>query len=289
MRTSLFLGVVLALGAGGALVPVDASAQNARAARAQTEGSMVLSGSIDIAPDGSVEGFTLKNEDRIEPYIQDFLKQNVARWRFEPVLREGRAVAAKTPVNLRLVARRASGEGMDVVLSSANFRNFDPKASDAVAIDRMPPPSFPRELMEMGGAGEVQLLLRVARDGTVDDVIAEQVNAYVAGSARAMQRMRDVMARSAVTAARKWAFIAPTTGASVDDPFWTVRVPVRFFYGGNGDRYGKWQVYIPGPKHSAPWKVNDVAADDAPDMLPDGGVYMVGVDNGPKLLTPLQG
>ena len=136
MRTSLFLGVVLALGAGGALVSVDASAQNARAARAQTEGSMVLSGSIDIAPDGSVEGFTLKNEDRIEPYIQEFLKQNVARWRFEPVLREGRAVAAKTPVNLRLVARRASGDGMDVVLSSANFRNFDPKASDAVGIDR---------------------------------------------------------------------------------------------------------------------------------------------------------
>ena len=61
MRTSLFLGVVLALGAGGALGPVDASAQNARAARAQTEGSMVLSGSIDIAPDGSVEGFTLKS------------------------------------------------------------------------------------------------------------------------------------------------------------------------------------------------------------------------------------
>lgn len=289
MRTSLFLGLALALGVGSAALPLEAHAQSARAARAQAEGSMVLSGSIDIAPDGSVEGFTLKDENKIEPYIQDFLKQNVAKWRFEPVLRDGNAVAAKTPVNLRLVARQSPGEGMDVVLSSANFRNFDPKATDGVAIDRMPPPSFPRELLEMSGAGEVQLLLRVARDGTVDDVIAEQVNAYVAGSPRAMQRMRDVMARSAVTAARKWSFVAPTTGASVDDPFWTVRVPVRFFYGGNGDRYGKWQAYIPGPKQSAPWNVKDVAADDAPDMLPDGGVYMVGVDNGPKLLTPLQG
>lgn len=289
MRTSIFLGLALALGAGSAAVPLDASAQSARAARAQAEGSMVLSGSIDIAPDGSVEGFTLKDEHKIEPYIQDFLKQNVARWRFEPVLRDGKAVAAKTPVNLRLVARQVGDGGMDVVLSSASFRNYDPKATDGVASDNMRPPSFPRELLDMRGAGEVLLLVRVARDGTVDDVIAEQVNGYVAGSPRAMQRMRDVMARAAVGAARKWTFVAPTTGARVDDPFWTVRVPVRYFYGGNGDRYGKWQAYIPGPKQRATWDVGHGDTDAAPDLLPDGGVYMVGIDNGPKLLTPLQG
>lgn len=289
MRTSLFLGLALALGSSGLLTPAESAAQSVRAMRAQAEGSMVLSGSIDIATDGSVEGFRLKDEAKVEPYLQEFVKRNVASWRFEPTLREGKAVPSRTPVNLRLLAKTMADDKMAISISSASFEDYDPGATDVVTATRMTPPSFPEALFELRGAGEVSLLINVGRDGTVAEVAAEQVNVHVLARGPTMQRMRDVMARSAVVAARKWTFRVPTTGDAVADPSWTVRVPVRYSYEGSEERYGKWQAYVPGPKMKPDWRSGADEGHDVADTLPDGGVYMVGINKGPKLLTPLQG
>lgn len=290
MRTSLFFGLALALGSGGLLVSADTAAQSIRAMRAQAEGSMVLSGSIDIAVDGSVEGFQLADEAKVEPYIKDFVKANVASWRFEPVMREGKAVRARTPVYLRLLATAGDEGRMQVALKSASFEAYDSTATDSVVSLSMTPPQFPKALYEMGGAGEVALLLKINREGGVEDVIAEQVNVSVLSRGQVIERMRDIMARNSLAAARKWRFRVPTTGEAVDEPYWTVRVPVNYSYDDARTRYGKWQAYVPGPRNRASWDVGRDDGIESADTLPDGGVYMVGLTRkGPKLLTRLEG
>lgn len=290
MRYSVFFGLLLALGAGASLLPAQAMAQNARAARAQAEASMVLTGTIDISPAGAVEGFSLRDEDKVEGYLVEFLRRTVAQWRFEPVMHEGRTVAARSPVSLRLMARQTPDQGMEVELRSASFREYDPKATDEVTRGDMPAPRYPQDVFQQGGAGEVLLLMQVARDGSVTDVVAEQVNLHVAGPAKTMQQLRERLAQASIKAARSWTFRPPTTGPYADEPFWTVRTPVIFAIGSRPrERYGRWQAYIPGPKQRAPWTVETMADDASADALPEGGVYMAGIEKGPKLLTPLGG
>lgn len=288
MRTKILLGMALALGSGGMLVPDTAPAQSARAARAKIEGSMVLTGTVGIATDGSVDGFTLDHEDKVDADIRDLVKRTVAQWRFEPVLRDGKAVRAKSPVSLRLAAERADEQRMNVVLKSASFEEYDPKATDSVTAVRMNAPAYPPALFDARGAGVVNLLLRVARDGTVADVVAEQVNMHVVGSERQLKSLRALMERNALLAARKWTFRPPTTGSDVDEDYWTVRVPVEYAIEGSSARYVQWQVFVPGPKSRAPWLSEGKGEKDATDTLVAGGVYQVGAeDKGPRLLTPL--
>jgi len=283
---------MLALGTGGLLLPLESAAQSATATRAQAEASMVLTGTIDISPTGSVEAFTLRDDAKVEAYLQEFLQKNVAQWRFEPVMRDGVAVPARTPVSLRLVARSTEEKGMQVELRSASFRAYDSTATDDVVYDNMTPPRYPRDVFDRGGAGEVLLLIQVGRDGSVVNIAAEQVNLYMVGLPKEMERVRDRLAKASIDAARRWSFRPPTTGEHVDEPSWTVRVPVTFrisYGGGVPDTYGRWQAYIPGPRQKPSWDVGSAADDAFADALPEGGVYMAGIDKGPRLLTPLGG
>jgi len=283
---------MLALGAGGSLLPAPSAAQSARATRAQAEASMVLTGTIDISPTGSVEAFTLRDEAKVEAYLQEFVRKNVAQWRFEPVMRDGVAVPARTPVNLRLVASKTEEKGMQVELRSASFRAYDSSATDDVVYEKMTPPRYPSDVFQRNGAGEVLLLIQVGRDGSVANVAAEQVNLYMVGLPKEMERTRDRLAKVSIDAARRWTFRPPTTGEFVDEPSWTVRVPVTFrisYDGGIPDTYGRWQAYIPGPRQKPSWDVGSAADDASADALPEGGVYMAGIDKGPRLLTPLGG
>ena len=140
----------------------------------------------------------------------------------------------------------------------------------------------------MQGEGTVMLLVKVGRDGRVADVIAEQTNLTVIGTARAMNQLRDILAKASVRNAKRWTFTPPTTGEAKDRDFWTVRVPVRYAFEDSRERYGRWSAYIPGPRQRAPWKTGEDALVAGTDLLPEGGVYMVGrAQEGPRLLTPL--
>ncbi len=143
----------------------------------------------------------------------------------------------------------------------------------------------------MGATGELTLLVQIGRDGLVKEVAVEQVNLRVLMPEPQMRRVRDLFARSSIDAAKRWEFDPPTTGDRADDATWTVRVPVNYLHHQErGERYGKWQAYVPGPKSPARWnyKGKGTAADNG-DLLAEGGVYLAGVSNGPKLLTPLGG
>ncbi|HEL5403860.1 TPA: TonB family protein [Stenotrophomonas maltophilia] len=292
MRSPLFLALALAFTAGTPLLPADAVAQNARAVRATAEMSMALSGSIDVAADGSVSKLTLDQQAMLAPGIASFVEGTIRGWQFEPTLRDGKPIAVHAPLRVRLRGKEQDDGSYQISMTSVDFSDYDPSSTSTVTRKSMPPPRYPEDAFRNGGQGDVLLLVKVARDGTVADVIAEQVNMTVVAPERAMARMRDILAKASISGARKWTFVPPTTGEDSTRDSWTVRVPVTFALNDNGnaqpERYGRWRAFIPGPRQAAPWRKPDAAGQAGSDLLPAGGVYMVdGTQRGLRLLTPL--
>lgn len=287
MRSFHILAMVLAIGAIGMAALPEAAAQSERTIRTQAEASMVLSGTVDVGPEGQVEGFALDQRDDVPVPIAGFVDEVVNAWRFAPGTEDGRPVRMRTPVTLRIGGKSQPDGATLLTLLAANFDHYDPAATDTVTSLTMRPPSYPDSVASIGGRGDVLLLLKIGRDGHVLDVATEQVNMKVVARGAEMQRMRDVLARASMAAARSWSFRAPTTGRDKDANDWTVRVPVSFAFHGEDVRYGAWDVYVPGPRQQAPWRADRALADDAGGLLPAGGVYMAdATPPGPQLLTP---
>jgi hypothetical protein len=133
----------------------------------------------------------------------------------------------------------------------------------------------------------VYVVLKVGRDGRVADVLVEQVNLRVSGDPETMDRVRNRMSAAVLKAARRWTFTPPTTGPTVDDPHWLVRVPVEFTVVGRdrteAESYGRWVAYVPGPRQSAPWVPEESSGNDA---IAAGSLEQAGTAY--RLTTPLQ-
>lgn len=294
MKSSpMFLALALAVGSGSVLTAEAAAQSSERSVRATAQAGMLLTGSVDISATGTVDGYRLDHEEKIPAYVLDYLRPIISGWRFEPAKVDGKAVAAVSPMNLRLTGREAGEGNLQLVLENAGFRTYDPKDPTELASIRLAPPAYPAEAFATNGSGEVMLLVKINREGTVDEVATERVDLTVAGNERMMQRMRDVLSKASVNAARRWTFRIPSEGPSKDDANWTVRIPVSFALSDSGsrkdDRYGKWNAYIPGPRQQAPWHVPNIHGESSADLLPDQGVFLAGVRKGPQLLTPVGG
>ncbi|CTP83238.1 energy transducer TonB [Xanthomonas graminis] len=263
------------------------------AVRKQVESSLLVTGKIDIEPDGAVSALAIDHADKLPEGVLGFVRESVQRWTFEPALRDGKPVPARTPVTLRLVAKRQQDDRYQVEIRHASFAAYDPKDPRAVTSIRTPPPAYPEAAYRVGASGSAYLVLKVARDSSVADAAVEQVNLRIVASESEMQKLREIFARSALAAARKWRFRPPSEGKDVSAPYWAVRVPVNYSLRdqpnqGMDGSYGHWISYVPGPRARAPWDTGEDASGFSPDTLSAGGVYMVD-NNGPRLLTPLQG
>lgn len=289
MRYSPLLALALAVGGAGLVASSETPAQNARGVLQTAEASMTLGGTIDIGSEGQVTGFALSHADKVPADLAAFVTRQVQAWRFEPMRVDGAAVATQTPVILRLVQQPdPSGDGAQVRVTGASFAKYDPDDTSRVTFIARPAPVYPKDVYAMRGRGDVLMLLKVARDGSVADVFTEQVNLRVVGKERQMRAMRDALARASESAARTWTFRPPTTGPAKDAESWNVRVPVSYSMGEpRMERYGVWEAYIPGPRERASFSGARADASAAPDLLADGGLYMADQDDGPRLLTPL--
>jgi len=154
-----------------------------------------------------------------------------------------------------------------------------------------PAPCYPEEAIRARVSGTAYLMLRIGRDGTVQEAIAEQVNLDQYGTPAQMARYRKLLADASIGAARQWTYSVPTRGKSAEDPYWVARVPVSFDLNDFNNpaprrAYGNWRGYIPGPRQSPPWAPQTLLS-EAPDALPEGGID---TGDGPlKLATPLTG
>jgi hypothetical protein len=267
------------------MVATGVQAQTASEVRKTLEASMLVGGEIEITPQGSVETYNVENAGKLPPEVHRLLEQAIPQWKFNPVERDGQAVAARSKMNLRLVARKRDDGNYEMSIRSAQF-DGEPQPGATVKGIQMSPPRYPPTAAQFGVGGNVYLLMRVGRDGKVEDVVAEQTNLLVVDSERNMKKWRSLLEQSAIEAARRWTFAPPTQGASVGDAYWQVRVPVSYSMGRpSKSDADMWQVYIPGPRNIIPWANPDVAIDTGIDAGVDGSVTQVGA--GLQLKTPL--
>ena len=265
-----------------------AAAGGPKSVRKQAEASMQVTGVIDIEASGSVSDFRIDHPEKLSPDLVKLLGTMVAAWKFEPVLEDGRPVAVSTRTSVRLIAKPAEDGAYLLRIGGAAFGFGDNEhAPRKVSVKA---PSYPMSPARGGVSGTVYLVLKVGRQGTVVDAIAEQVNLrVVAGEAR-MEQLRGQLAESALRAARGWTFAPPTAGPDIDADHWSLRVPVDFVIRagatGPADEYGRWLGYVPGPRHPIPWAEKDDDFQAAPDALIAGDFYS-SRHGGPRLLTDL--
>lgn len=277
MRTWIAVTLAAALAWGGA----DAAMAQSRAeVRKQVESSLVVEGTIDITADGRVLEHALKRADELPKGVVDLIADTAQRWQFEPVVLQPGTTRARAPMSIRLVARKLDEDSVTVELRGAQFGTHAP--AESVKSVKLTPPRYPHDAVYAGVGGTVYLVLRVGRDGRVEDLVAEQVNLRVIAPEAHMQRWRKTLAQAALGAARKWTFDPPKQGEDVDAPYWAVRVPVDFVAPGQREpAEHEWRAYVPGPRTAIPW-----AQDSSPaDALAAGAVQPIG--RGLRLVTPV--
>src|SRR3546814_11068672 len=95
--------------------------------REQTEATMLLTGTIGINADGSVDDYEIDNEDKVPDYVLENLAKWVPAWRFKPVLVDGKAVPARAGMNLRLLAKPSGDDKFEVFIAGTRFRIGGPR------------------------------------------------------------------------------------------------------------------------------------------------------------------
>jgi hypothetical protein len=259
------------------------------AVRKQVEASMLVTGKIDVDSNGTVSGFSLDQQEKLAPGVVELVSKSVPTWKFEPVVMDGKPANVRTTMNIRLVARKLDDNNYSIEIRSAGFGNPSDKAAERARGHKLTPPSYPESAVASGVAGTVYLLVRAAPDGTVTDVIAEQVNLKVVASENVMEQWRRVFEKASVRQAKRWKFSPPTEGEEATADYFVMRVPVVFSLDSPSrtDVYGRWEAYVPGPRHADPWEAVKEGIGFSPDTLAPGDAYLAG--SGLKLVTELSG
>jgi hypothetical protein len=208
----------------------------------------------------------------------------VPHWEFKPVLIDGKPANVVTDMSIRVVAKKIDEDNYSVAIRSAGFGDNSGKPEERVRSQNLKAPGYPEAAAYAGVTGTAYLLVRAGRDGKVIDAVAEQVNLGVVDDERSMDRWRRVLADASLRQARRWTFTPPTEGKSAGDDFWVVRVPVVFSLDGKA-AYGRWEAYVPGPRHPNPWERDKEGSSFSPDALVPGQAYLAG--SGLKLLSGL--
>ncbi len=255
----------------------------------QVESSMLVKGTIETNPDGSVDTVTIDRQENFPAGLVDFVQKQVLAWKFEPVLVDGKAMRVRSPMSARVVARKVDEDNYSIAIRNASFEGDEPAEGETLTSTRMTPPRYPPAVAMSGASGVAYLLVKVGEQGRVVDAIVEQVNLKTVGTSNEMTAWRKALADAALGAARQWKFKTPVKGEQANQEFWSARIPVAFYMSDSfKTTYGKWEMYIPGPRQSAPWSEENRPG-FSPDALADGGIYMIGLNKGPRLLTALDG
>jgi hypothetical protein len=282
------LGVCCLLLSGVAL------AAGADAVRKRVQASMLVSGAVTVAPDGSVKSYVVDHPEQLPAPVVALIAQDAPRWRFTPVVRDGEAVLAKAAMSLRIVAMPAGDGKYTLGIAGSHFgepaSNDDPTGRTIGAKQRKPP-AYPRDAARAHVSGTVYVVMRVSRAGVVDEETAEQVNLDEVGSDVEMRHWQTVLADAALNATRQWTFVPPTAGPEAARSAWLVRVPITFRLSEWGhpepaEKYGDWHAYVPGPRNTPAW-MHERSSSGSADALAAGGVVEVG--KGLQLITPLNG
>lgn len=274
---------------GGMAVSPPAVAASAHEVAKQAEASMMVVGTLTVAPNGSVSSYQLDDAEKLPAAVSGLLQQAIPSWQFDPMVRDGKPVSVRSRMSLRVVLHPLGDKRYRLYLAGAYFSaDGKPLKSDA---SRRTQPRYPMQAIRDKVSGTVYLALKVDAQGRVIDAMAEQVNLRIAGDDHEMERYRRLLADSALKAAHSWV-LDPRWFDGAGDHYAMVPVSYALNVGPGGhampDSPGHWDVYVPGPRHSVPWFDAGTMVAGSGDALPDGGVYLFNA-GGPHLKTKFSG
>jgi len=262
-------------------------AESVAAMQKRTEASMVVTGFVDIAPDGTLASIILDHPERLPGEVKALVSRVSARWRFEPDPGEEPSTR-HLPVSLRIVART---EGDGVYRSRIRGATFGALTlKNQIHIKSYVEPKYPWFAYENHISGDVYLLLRVDAHGDVTDVSADQVNLDTVADKQLMEQIRKLFTDACVGVARHWTFEVLQPGTAGDGA-WVIRFPIHFGLMNRLDgplqHYGQWSVYVPGPLTPVPWlqKYGIKQPTGNADAMPDGQLQLM--QSQVALVTPL--
>lgn len=262
-----------------------AQAGGVGAMRKQVELSMLVKGEISVDAAGKVADVSIHKPEELPPGVLAFVLEQVPTWNFEPVRLEGASVAVRNRMRMLAVARKDDAGNYELRLQAVSFHPLEKDTNLDVVSDSMMPPRYPEAMARAGASGTVFLLLKIGRDGTVQDAFAEQVNLRALATANVMRKMREAFAQSALTTARRWTFTPPTQGPLASADYWSVRTTVDYMLDFDEFKYGRWVAYVPGPRQTADWVDRELVR-TSPETLAGGETQLLAAQ-GLRLLTPL--
>lgn len=250
------------------LLTIPAVAQEKSKAQFET----YVSGTIDVAKDGAVSGYTL--DDKVKPAIRAAIDKNVRAWHFEPITVDGQAVAATTQMNLQLLALPLENGDYGLRVEKAWFG--DPQRSN-----HMPAPAYPVDAARAGRQAKVVLVLRLDPQGNVVEAFPEQTSLDITPDGKKAEYWRKRFQEASIRAAKEWKF---TITEKIDGhPIGgSVRIPISYALGQQG-----WGKYVPGPINPIPWKSDAKVAETDISSLQDGQAQSI--DSRFKLKTGIVG
>lgn len=179
-----------------AVLMVFANASALAAGRTAATYEMVANGEVQIGPDGRVSDYRLKSE--LVPSVAELVNRSVRRWRFEPILQDGRPVIAKTGLRIRLTAERAADDADKYVVRVAGVELGAPERSSGGE-----PPRYPDRAARAGLNAKVMLALRLDQTGRVVEAVPYQTS-LGAGSRTegAARKWRGIFEQASIAAAK---------------------------------------------------------------------------------------
>lgn len=237
--------VLVVMAALGGQASAGNETEPSASAASQAVYRMGLSGDIVIDTEGNVRDYTLNNQ-KLTPEIAALVDNSVRKWRFEPILVDGRPVNAKTRLRMLLEAQH-QGDIYQVRVSSIAFGA--PERDNR----NLRPPNYPMVAARAGVEAIVVLVLRLNAEGRVTDSYPESTSLSGTGPERIVQQWRTIFEDNAMAAAKRWRFSITETVDGKPAMDSAVRIPVEYRL--MHSRSKEWEAMVPvsGPSRIPAW------------------------------------
>lgn len=222
------------------------------------EYSINVTGKVEIASDGTISHYTLDNSKAL-PLVQKALDNNIQRWRFQPILVDGKPVRAKTAMQVDISAEPVANGDYQLRLNNVSF-------GVPVRNKKRSAPQYPRNAAAMKVGAKVMLLLKLTPEGRVEQAYPQQVSLdHPTGSEAVADSWRELFSKATISAAKSWRFDTAPEFEGQPMPE-AVLVPVVFKMLRDKD---KWQAFVPGPVSHPEWLFTSKLAASG-EQLQDG-------------------